>query len=75
MDGVEWNASTETPDILNNAQSRFSVDVLIYSQSLDENAIAYYDYFDDKWIFLSRDVNFKQFKWRYLNNKLDKWQK
>lgn len=75
MDGVEWNASIETPDILNNAQSRFSVDVLIYSQSLDENAIAYYDYFDHKWIFLSRDVKFKQFKWRYLNNKLDKWQK
>lgn len=75
MDTIEWIGSTEIPDVLNNAQNRFSVDVLVYCDKSGEHTIAWYDYLENKWCFLCREVNFKKFKWRYFTDKYDRYGK
>ena len=70
---VEWVKSNETPGELSEAQNGFSIDVLVYFESLEEHTIAWYDYNQMKWLFLSNQNYTKQkFKWRYFQDEIDK---
>ena len=70
---IEFYRKSEHPDEINIAQSRFSVDVLVYFPCLDEHTIGWYDYIGNKWLFLSnQDYTDRPFVWRYLTNELDR---
>lgn len=69
-----WEPSTEFPCELSKAGNGFSVDVLVYSKKLDQHTIGWFDFKKMKWNFLCRESQGK-FKWRYLNESIDKWKK
>lgn len=66
-----WTPSTEFPDELHHAENGMSVDVLAYSDKTEEHTIAWFDFKIMKWTFLCREA-FGKFKWRYLNQEIDK---
>ena len=74
MNKIEFIPSTEFPDELNNAQNRFSVDVLIYSQAKDEHTVGWFDFQEMKWEFLCRE-ELSPFKWRYFTDEHDRFEK
>jgi len=59
------------PSELNYAQSRFSVDVLVWNKKTEEHTIGWFDFQLMKWCFLCREVQ-GSFKWRYLSENIDK---
>ena len=69
---TEFFDKTEIPDVLSDTQRGFSVDVLVYSPATDEHTVGWYNYNTDEWCFLCREA-VKKFKWRYFNDKTDKW--
>lgn len=71
---IEFNPKSEVPDVLNSAQRRFSVDVLIYDTKTGERTVGWYDYLDEKWCILANE-NIKNFKWRYFVEAYDTPQK
>jgi hypothetical protein len=71
---IEWIESTEFPEVLSEAQNGFSVDVLVYCAKTGEHTIAWYNFNQMQWNFLCREVNFKNFKWRYFVDKLDRYE-
>lgn len=68
---VEWSNPDVFPDLI--GQNGFSVDVLIYSDKIDEHTIGWYEYKTGKWWFLCNEQSFEEFKWRYFNNQIDKY--
>lgn len=71
---IEWFPPTELPEPLNKRIERFSVDVLVYCPKSKEHTIGWYDYKQDEWLFLCREVNFKNgWQWRYLTDETDRF--
>lgn len=68
---VEWNEPTDFPEELNKAHNNFTVDVLVYSKKTNEHTIGWFDFKEMKWHFLCREAQ-KNFKWRYLDDQVDK---
>lgn len=66
-----FQSNKHFPEELNFAQSRFSVDVLAWSQKKDQHTIAWFDFHLHKWQFLCREFQ-GPFVWRYLNDETDK---
>lgn len=70
---IEWNDPDEFPGVLNEAGKNFSCDVFVYCESTDENTIGWFDFTNMTWSFLCREPIGKNWKWRHLNNKIDKY--
>lgn len=69
----EFYEGKDFPEEINRAQSRFSVDVLVYLPCLDEHTVGWFDFNTMKWLFLSnQDYRGRRFVWRYFDNILDK---
>lgn len=68
---VEWFDQSEIPGELNES-SGFSIDVLIYSKAIKEHTVGFYDFKTTTWRFLCNE-KIKTFKWRYFNDKIDKY--
>ncbi len=72
-DKIEWQENSDFPDVLNDAQNGFSVDVLVYFPCLDEHTMGWFDFKGMCWLFLSnQDYNGRKFKWRYFIDEIDK---
>ena len=70
---VDWTENKDFPDVLNEAQNGFSVDVLAYFECLDEHTVAWFDFNQMKWQFLrSQDYENRRFQWRYFVDEIDK---
>jgi len=67
-----WNDSKEFPDELSKANNNLSVDVLIYSKLDRIHTIGWYNFNLFSWHFLSNERINKKFKWRYLDQEIDK---
>lgn len=67
---VQWHVPEEIPKDKNPNQPMFSEDVLIHTET-DESSIGWYDYGKKDWQFLCRE-DVGEFKWRYINNFIDK---
>jgi hypothetical protein len=65
-----WNESTDFPEELSKAENGLSVDVLIYSISMDQHTVGWFDFVTMTWRFLCREPQ-DDFKWRYFNKKTD----
>lgn len=65
-----FHSSEHFPEELNFAQSRFSVDVLAWSEEKYQHTIAWYDFDSYKWQFLCREFQ-GSFVWRYIDNEID----
>lgn len=72
-DQMQFNSSTDFPEVLNPAHNNLSVDVLIYSSKTDEHTVGWFDFNTMTWRFLCRESQ-TSFKWRYFNDKTDKAQ-
>jgi hypothetical protein len=70
---VEWNDPKEFPDVLSDAGNGFSCDVFIYCKSTNERTVGWFDYNQHKWNFLINGSIGKKWKWRYFNDKIDKY--
>lgn len=71
-EGEIWNESKDFPSELSPAGNSFSVDVLIYNKRTDEHSIGWFNFKTMSWLFLCRESQ-KDFKWRYLQYKNDKF--
>lgn len=70
---IDWISPKEFPDVMNESGNGFSCDVFVYCKSTGENTIAWFDFNQMKWNFLCREPIGKNWKWRYFNNKIDKY--
>lgn len=68
---IEWNDQSEFPGEINGTSS-FSIDVLVYSEAVDEHTVGFYDYKVMTWRFLCNET-IKTFKWRYFQDEIDKY--
>lgn len=66
----KWFKSSDIPYELNDAQSRYSVDVLIYDKKTNEHSVAWYDHIVNTWQFLCREPH-GVFFWRFFDEKTD----
>lgn len=66
-----FNSHKDFPSELNYAQSRFSVDVLIWNEQKQQHTVGWYDFQLMKWCFLCREVQ-GEFEWRYYDDEIDK---
>lgn len=72
---VTWYESTQPPDLINARNVKghsFSAEVLIYSASKKTHSIAFYDYTNEKWVFLIREPPC-YFRWRYFDKETDEY--
>lgn len=67
---IEWNDHTDFPEEL--GQNGFSVDVLVWCESIGERQIGWFQYRTYKWFFLCNEQHIEEFKWRYFDDKIDK---
>lgn len=72
---IEWNDPQDFPDVVSDAGNGFSIDVFVYCESTNEHTVGWYDYTKNVWNFLCREPIGKRWKWRYLNESIDKWKK
>lgn len=67
---IEFNKSTEFPGELSKAENGFSVDVLIFSVSMNQHTVGWFDWNAMTWRFLCREPQ-GDFEWRYFNKQTD----
>lgn len=70
--GCQFNLSSDFPEVLSPANNGLSVDVLIYSEEKDQHTVGWFDFNKMTWRFLCREPQ-PIFKWRYFNDKIDKY--
>lgn len=61
---------TEYPDVVNESQNGFSVDVLIYSKKMDLHTVGFFHFNELRWVFMNNEI-ITEFKWRYFAENTD----